>query len=73
MRDGSRKRRFSGVQVGDLRADPHAHFPERSPRIVVLDSAIVLATPATRELLKPVPPDCLTRCKQSQCEAIFIV
>jgi pimeloyl-ACP methyl ester carboxylesterase len=31
-----------------------AHFPERFPRIVVLDSAIALATPATRELLKPV-------------------
>ena len=30
-----------------------AHFPERFPRIVVLDWAMALATPATRELLKP--------------------
>jgi pimeloyl-ACP methyl ester carboxylesterase len=31
-----------------------AHFPERFPRLGVLDAAIALATPATRELLKPV-------------------
>jgi pimeloyl-ACP methyl ester carboxylesterase len=30
-----------------------AHFPERFPRIIVLDWAMALATPATRELLKP--------------------
>ena len=31
-----------------------AHFPERFPRIVVLDAAIALATPSTRALLKSV-------------------
>jgi pimeloyl-ACP methyl ester carboxylesterase len=30
-----------------------AHHPERFPRIVVLDAAIAVATPATRELLQP--------------------
>jgi pimeloyl-ACP methyl ester carboxylesterase len=30
-----------------------AHFPERFPRIVVLDWAMALMTPATAELLKP--------------------
>ncbi|MGE5755642.1 MAG: alpha/beta fold hydrolase [Planctomycetaceae bacterium] len=31
-----------------------AHSPERFPRIVVLDSAMGLATPVTRELLRPI-------------------
>ena len=30
-----------------------AHHPERFPRIVVLDAAIAVATPATRDLLRP--------------------
>ena len=30
-----------------------AHQPERFPRIVVLDAAIAVATPATRDLLRP--------------------
>ena len=30
-----------------------AHHPERFPRIVVLDAAIAVATPATRDLLQP--------------------